>query len=193
MELVQNWAADLTKEYHQEGNSKEWYDDIVKKCVDVGDVKTDIQTCDFYLKQLHRRDDIVGVIGTLHSHKFMNGYSDDPDKAQPDLILSIHGLRPGDSLKIGSPNYDLFGEDSNFSFLQPFNQSASPYSPGVVVTKHHPLTDITLRAVWIWDEPTRKQLLYHSSKTQKIIYNGNRAFCIYRGQHIPWEYRNFIF
>ena len=193
MELFQKWAGKQCSMYDTEGNPKEWYDNVVQHCVDIGNVETDHQSLDYYVKNnLHRNSNIFGIIGTIKSSKFMNGYPSDPDKNRPDLILSIHGITPGDILEIGTPQYDLLGEGPDFTFLQPFNQCGSPYSPGRVITTH---SSISIRCVWILDHSVFKKCLHHSSKTQKIMYDkdGKHPFCIYRGVHIPWECRHFNF
>ena len=92
---------------------------------------------------------------------------------------------------------DMLGDGPDFTFLQPYNQCGSPYSPGSVSRDEKVNTDspIFIRALWIMDLPTYEKCLHHSSKTQKIIYDkdGKHPFCIYRSQHVPWEYRNCIF
>jgi len=93
--------------------------------------------------------------------------------------------------------FDMLGDGPDFTFLQPYNQCGSPYSPGSVSQEGKVGTDspIFIRALWSMDISIYKKCLHHSSKTQKIIYDkdGKHSFFIYRGQQLPWEYRHFIF
>ena len=91
MELVQQWAGEITKECDTGGNTKEWYDELTQRCVDIGEVKSNEHATKQYLWL--SQPNLLGVIGTVRSSKFMNGYPSDPDKNRPDLILSIHGIK----------------------------------------------------------------------------------------------------
>ena len=195
--LVQQWAGELTKEYDRQTTTRQWYDDIIRQSVDIGEVESDNVAIRYYLTHLRKKNKMMSVMGTVRSCKFMNGYPDDPDRNRPDLILSVHGIKEGDILNIGSMEYDILGPGPDFTFLHPFNQNASPYSPGSVSSRKNPnaSSQISFRAIWIMDNETREKCMRHSDKSYKVAYSNNNtvSFCIYRGQHIPWEYRNFTF
>jgi hypothetical protein len=200
VEVMQKWAKELTKDCDHPTLTKDFYDNIIKHSVDIGVVKSDQDAIKYYLTHLKEsKPEVLGVIGTVYSCNFMNGGIHDPDRNRPDLILSVHGLSPGDVLKIGSFEYnDILGTKKDFVFFHPFNQCGSPYSPGSILQNESITTprDIYFRGLWIMDSKLREKCGTYSDKTYKITYSLNAkapAFCIYRGQHILWEAKNYIF
>jgi hypothetical protein len=202
MECIKKWAED-TVGHVEESNSKEWYLGIAQHCVVIPSTSSQI-TSDFdcfthYFKNIkpHNKS-CVGVIGTVQSSKFITGFPNTPTRLQPDLVLSLHGLTPGDVLNInGHSQYDMLGTGPDFTFLQPFNVCASLYSD-VSIMKKDTLDlspGVSFRALWIMKSTVRDKAMRHSSKLVKVTYDAQEVypFCIYSGTHIPWEARHVLF
>jgi len=147
---------------------------IVKNCVEIGAVNTqeDALTRLVELNYSHA----LGVIGTVRSKEFST--------CKPDLILSVHGFKKGDTFCIKNREdilqHDILGDGPDYTFEQPVNVVGAIYTPLSISSQE----DISFRGVWLLSSIRLKLYDFDIHKEGKYLFRYHQGImgCVAQDQ-----------
>lgn len=145
------------------------YNAIIEKSEDVGEVNSYSELYN-HLYRVSCEAKSIGVIATVKSTTFFK-------PTRPELVLSIHGLKPGDRLAQQYYSdvclFDIFENQTDFTLVEPLNMASFQFGHPPFIYSVNNAENISYKGLWVCPRVVREMIAFIN---KDVVYDKHKKY-----------------